>query len=259
MSSHIDAYLAEIRRAIREAAATDYIMPMWLPFLPLILILIAIVIALGVGLLGSTGIGVEAFSAISGVATIVAAAIAVIAAPVAIYVLYKWIARRNNHFKRTQKLYRNVVSLLEAMNISDPEVVQIRSLVQEMEYEERERSAGLWVILSILTGIAALYVYHFLNKDFFKHEKREAMLVENLSRILQKHGILLQRFNPRVPNRNTILYIILSIITGGLFNLYWVYTLTKDPNEHFTEHRRFDETLLYALEQLAAKTRSPQP
>ncbi|MEM3938093.1 MAG: hypothetical protein QW373_05805 [Desulfurococcaceae archaeon] len=35
-------YIAEMRRISREAAETDYVMPIWLPFIPMILILIGL-------------------------------------------------------------------------------------------------------------------------------------------------------------------------------------------------------------------------
>ncbi|MCH5265903.1 MAG: DUF4234 domain-containing protein [Lachnospiraceae bacterium] len=33
-----------------------------------------------------------------------------------------------------------------------------------------------------------------------------------------------------VKKRNLVLYIILSLITGGIFMLYWIYSLTTDTN-----------------------------
>ena len=33
-----------------------------------------------------------------------------------------------------------------------------------------------------------------------------------------------------VQERNLALYIILTIVTGGIFGLYWVYTLNEDTN-----------------------------
>ncbi|MEM4671267.1 MAG: DUF4234 domain-containing protein [Desulfurococcaceae archaeon] len=240
-------YIAEMRRISREAAETDYVMPIWLPFIPMILILIGLLASIP-ALLGGKGAlaGLGAFFVLIFIGAIIN-----------IYVLYKWISRRNNHFRRTASLYGNLVSALESLKLTDAEVAQIRSSVQEMQYEEREKSAALWIILSLIVGIVILYVYHFLNKDFHKHERREVAIYENLARILERRGIAVSRLEPRIPSRSTILYIVLSIITLGIFGLYWIYTLTRDPNEHFRAHHLVEENAIRALEQLARTPARP--
>lgn len=241
-ASLAEHYIAEMRKISREASETDYVMPVWLPFIPMILILIGTLASISALLGGVEGVlaGLGAFIVLLFIGAIIN-----------IYVLYKWISRRNNHFRRTASLYGNLVFALESLKITDAEVAQIRNSVQEMQYEEQEKSAALWIILSLIVGIIIYYVFHFLNKDFHKHERREVAIYENLARILERRGIAISRFEPRVPNRSTVLYIVLSIITVGIFGLYWVYTLTKDPNEHFRAHHLVEENTIRALEQLA--------
>ncbi len=124
----------------------------------------------------------------------------------------------------------------------------------EMEVEENERSAVLWALIQFVPyvgGFLLLYVYHFLNKDFWKHERREDQFLNALSSILAKHGVNFTYVRMHtIPDRSTLLYVILLFVTIGLFGLYWVYTLTKDPNNHFMEHRRWEDTLLNALRSL---------
>lgn len=236
------SYVAEVRRAVEEAAESDYVMPIWLPFLPSILVAVGFLLAIPLLLLR------RMFLFMSSLVLLIILSIA--GSILAFYVLYKLISRRNMHFKRTVKIYGNAVSLLDSLGVTDPETVQLKNLLQEMQREEGERSTGLWIILSFLTGLAALYVYHFLNKDFYKHELREKAFYENLSRILEKRGISLGRLKRTVPNRSTVLYIILMIFTLGFFNLYWLYTLAKDPNEHFAAHRAAEAEIVNAFERL---------
>jgi len=51
-----------------------------------------------------------------------------------------------------------------------------------------------------------------------------------------------------MPDRSSVLYLILTIITAGLFGIYWVYVLLKDPIEHFKYHIQAESQLLSALE-----------
>jgi hypothetical protein len=52
-------------------------------------------------------------------------------------------------------------------------------------------------------------------------------------------------YKPR--DRDPVLFVILTAITGGLFWVYWYYTLLSDYNEHFTDQAKFEEELLKSL------------
>ena len=124
--------------------------------------------------------------------------------------------------------------------------------LRDAEYEESEKSPAVWIVLSILVPFLIFYVYHFLNKDFYKHERHEDHVMEDLNRAIQELGgepVRVRRIQA-IPDRSTVVYIVLTIVTMGLFVLYWVYTLTKDPNQHFMEHRRWEDDLLSSFEKL---------
>lgn len=262
MSEYVRAKLDMIKYYRHLAKDTDYIMPLWLPFLPAILIIIGLFTWLFVILASMslsythptisrslirspiTTSGSEAFLATTIVATMIN-----------IYVLYKWISRRNDHFKRVRKLYREVVDLLSSISKDKKpaRLATLESIVREMETEETERSTIVWIILTFIVGFLIFYIYHFLNRDFYKHELRESMIAENLSHVLKELGFT---ETPRkisfesIPKRNTVLYIVLTILTLGLFGLYWIYTITKDPNEHFKLHKVWEDDIIYCFETL---------
>ena len=77
---------------------------------------------------------------------------------------------------------------------------------------------------------------------------------EDMSRMLDKCGIkfVVPRRVEALPERNFVLYLILTIITAGLFGIYWLYILLKDPNQHFMYHRQIEDQLLSALETVTA-------
>ncbi len=167
------------------------------------------------------------------------------------YLLYKLINRRNKHFQRQGFLYDDLTNL--AKELAAKKGVDISLSVNNMEranrearYEETEKSAALWAIVTFFVGITALYVYYFLMKDFYKHERREDMFLEDLNRTLVAAGVTinLPRRALPIPDRSFVLYLILSIITLGIFSIYWLYVLLTDPNGHFRQQALTEDTIL---------------
>lgn len=267
-----EVYLESMRRYIREKVETDYIMPIWLPFIPILLSLVAVIlfilIAASTAMLevkGSfeeipTGMMItpeqhlgEIFLRGLGILVFV---LALAGGIINIYVLYKWIDRRNKHFRRIRLLFVEVISYIRSLGRTSERaenyISSIERSLREAEIEESEKNPIIWIVLSILVPFLIFYVYHFLNKDFYKHERREEYIIEDLNRVLAEvggGGLTIRRVQT-VPDRSTAIYLALSILTLGIFVLYWVYTLTKDPNEHFLEHRKWEEEMLRALESL---------
>jgi len=236
-----ESYMAQIRQVIAEAERTDYIMPIWLPYLGAILG----VIVLTVLLIGRIGGGLAA----AGAGILLLAV--VVGAIVNLYVIYKWISRRNSHFERIQRLQSLIIEYLQAKGVQDPELASMRSILEEARFREQRRSPGLWLILYLVIGfIAWAYIMHFLTRDFAEHEHREHMFLQHLAAMLKRRNIALPQPDRTIPNRNTVLYLILTIITLGLFGLYWIYTVTKDPNNHFLTHRKLEPQLAETLAKL---------
>lgn len=165
--------------------------------------------------------------------------------------LYKLVKRRNTHFSRQTFLYEDLTNMAKefaakkGVDISLP-LNNLDRTYREARVEETEKSAALWAILSFITGLATLYVYYFLMKDFFKHERREEIFVEDLNRALATTGLVvnLPRRTVPIPDRSFILYFILSLVTLGLFSIYWVYVLLEDPNNHFRQQAMLEDTII---------------
>ena len=244
--------LENLRRDIRRKTETDYIMPIWFPYLPYILILTGTIVMV----LGFAAFPESAALLIWSFVLIVAGGL------INIYVLYRWIKRRNEHFNRTILLYESFRDFLSNLSKKkEKDVSGIMSLIdrdiREGRLEETERNAVLWALLPIIPCVGTillLYIYHFLNKDFVKHYRREAEIIDGFRKGLKALGVEkeLPSFSRgyKFPDRSTALYIVLYIVTLGLFGLYWIYTLTKDPNEHFKEHVLMEDEMLKLLEEL---------
>jgi len=133
----------------------------------------------------------------------------------------------------------------------DAFVGSIDSTARRAQLEETEKSAVVWVVLLIiplLNIIAGLYILYFLTTDYYKHERMEDNILSDLDRAFSAMGMqfVYHRTDP-IPHRSFVLYLILSIITLGLFALYWEYCLIKDPNNHFVNHAMFEPAIIQLL------------
>ena len=246
--------IERIEEYVRRRDFTDYIMPIWLPFLPVSIVLIASFILLTT-LTIHKNYGYYHFSYlyedIAYLAFGIYLILAVFATAINVYVVYKWVSRRNEHFKRQRLLFNSIKDFLKSKGF---DVSGLETICMEIDIEETEKNAVLWALIQFVPyvgGFLLIYVYHFLNKDFYRHEKREEHFLSALSNVLSKAGFDFSyiRYNT-IPDRSTILYLVLTILTFGFFGLYWVYTLTKDPNNHFVEHRKWEDTMLNILRRL---------
>jgi len=171
--------------------------------------------------------------------------------------LVKLINRRNSHFRRQKLLLKDVFNVIKELSgrrgvdISVPLASGERTL-QEAEMNEPEIGLAKWVILSVLLGIPTLYVNYFLMKDFYRHERREDIILEEVNNALDALGNRMPSLKrvESMPNRSFAVYLILSILSAGIFGFYWMYVLLKDPNEHFKHHVLFEDQLLLYMENM---------
>ncbi len=245
--------LYQIEEYIRRRDYTDYIMPLWLPFLPLLLIigstfwLIIIMDFYERHEYYNHRYLMDVYTDMVELYLLVIIIITLIGVIINVYVVYKWVWRRNEHFKRQKLLFNAIKEFLRKKGF---DVGKLELICMEIDVEENEKNPVLWALIQFIPyvgSILLIYVYHFLNKDFYRHEVRENNYLSALSEILSDFYYV--RYN-NIPDRSTILYFVLSLVTFGIFGLYWVYTLTKDPNNHFLEHKRWEDFLLNTLKRI---------
>jgi len=176
--------------------------------------------------------------------------------------VFKMVSRRNTHFNRQILLQEDIISMAREMSAKKGVDVSIllnnldRS-VREARLEEVEKNATLWAILVFVSGLGLLYAGYFLMKDFFRHERREDMFINDTLRTFNAIGvpINLPYRNPPIPDRSFALYFVLTLITGSIFAVYWVYVLVSDPNNHFRQQMLMEDTIMAQL----SGTPSPAP
>ncbi len=191
----------------------------------------------------------------------VAIGISVVAEVLFLYFFYLLIRRRNQHFPRQQRFFNDLTTVLRAAasrrNVDvGPMLGSIESSVRYAQVEEAEKSAVLWVILLLVPFvnlIAELYILYFLTNDFYRHERREDGMLSDVERALAPMGVqfIFHRNGP-IPHRSFVLYVVVTIITFGIFGIYWEYVLIKDPNDHFANHAVYEPEILQLLAPMVA-------
>lgn len=166
--------------------------------------------------------------------------------------LYYLIDRRNNHFKRQQLLFKTLVKYLEAETKAKsvhPSTIKLAELCEDSMFDEEIRSAGIWAILNLfVTPMVSPILAFNLTQDLCKHDLRQIDFQETLISALAEIGVTLpSSVNVKPLKRDTILLLLLTIITAGLFWIYWFHILLKDYNEHFANQALFEDKLLAAL------------
>ena len=174
------------------------------------------------------------------------------------YATYKLIERRHLHAQRKLAFQSYLWHALNARAESlgkKEEVAEgldnLSRIYQQMETFERrnKREPVLWMLLRLVFGVVGAYINHFLNKDLRFYDEWESSFAANAEWVMSRLGYpvaLPQRSKP-VRDRSTGLYVLLSIITFGLFAMYWRYTVMNDGNGHFDDDAAMEDALLRGL------------
>ncbi|MGC8662057.1 MAG: DUF4234 domain-containing protein [Nitrososphaeria archaeon] len=246
--------MSDYKSISKRRSETDYIMPLWLPFLPIIVSFIGGIVAALLLIFfafspspASTVLNGSSVSIPTATQTVVPNYLGLLLAPFMIiiyvigavsaalmgYVIYRLIKRFNDHASRMKALFGSV----NQDGRENQVISEIDSLPRRDPAEWAILIAVFTIIpfLSIVAAVLIFYIFHSLNKDFVKIERAE-------NNGFMQIGWKGDRYFKMV-DRSTVLYIVLTIITGGIFMLYWLYTVAKDPNEHFREDWRIEDSI----------------
>ncbi|UCE45343.1 MAG: DUF4234 domain-containing protein [Methanobacteriota archaeon] len=104
-------------------------------------------------------------------------------------------------------------------------------------------------LVSIATIIILAYIAAHLMRTINTHDLRWNAFVSSLEPSMRVIGKELKLPAPvRIQKeRSLILYAILTLVTFGLFAVYWLYVLIKDPNDHFDGHDLVEPEILSAI------------
>jgi hypothetical protein len=174
------------------------------------------------------------------------------------YATYKLVERRTAHAQRKlafqSYMWHALNARAEAAGRKE-EVAEgldnLSRIYQQMEAFERrnKREPVLWMILRIVVSVVGAYINHFLNKDLRFYEEWESSYAANAEWVMSRLGYSVRLPQRRTPirDRSTGLYILLTIVTLGIFSLYWRYTVMTDGNGHFDDDVAIEDALMDAL------------
>ncbi|KXA89918.1 hypothetical protein AKJ57_04705 [candidate division MSBL1 archaeon SCGC-AAA259A05] len=197
-------------------------------------------------------------------AIIIGIASYVISIALLVYPLFHLIKRRTVHFKRDSELRRGILQFLRAKaeekdfgnmdsNISAMKLISEISTIKMMhirsDEEEDEKPAALWTILSFLVPFSMIYVLYFLTKDPQNHDQRQVSFYKQVKTTASRLDMEIEVSDRRqIEKRSFALYFIVSMITFGLFQVYWYYQLITDFNRHFKAQWEVEDQIVSSLE-----------
>lgn len=170
-------------------------------------------------------------------------------------VLYRQISRRDQHFRRENALNNDLLTAVKERIRSTgldphslPEVAALESAIRQKAEVEQSKGPALWLILSLITGLAAIYVTYFLTVDYFHHEQTELDIVNKANAALRSAGLPISvQFNQVLPERHFWLNLLVVIVTLGIWGIIWQYRLLSDPNRHFENQWVWEDSLASSL------------
>ena len=178
---------------------------------------------------------------------------------VGLVVPYFLVNRRKTHFNRQKLLCENLITAIDSVaqtkevDLQDSLLV-LKQNLEKTNSDKTDKNPILWAVLSAFIPVLLLYVFYFLISDFYKHEQLENSFWQQSSNTMNQLGInfSVPQRNESMPSRSFVVYLILSIVTMGLFGAYWLHVLLKDPNQHFEYHKQVETQLLSAIESVEA-------
>lgn len=108
---------------------------------------------------------------------------------------------------------------------------------------------GISLTVRLAEIVVVLYLLNALGSHNYNHATLWNNFVYGTLYGLYKVGTpVMTPYAPRAPEeRSFVLYLVLSIFTGGLFMYYWWYTTVKDPNVHYEQQWEIEDAISSAI------------
>jgi hypothetical protein len=147
---------------------------------------------------------------------------------------YRLIDDRNKHFRREEKLEKQVAAFLRHQGKEPP--------VAGKHFADRNAKAWAVSIVLIAPVFAVLYL---LSKDLTVHERnQDAFLVATFSQKI---------FMPQTIPIKT--YVLITVVTLGIGVVYWLYKVVNLYNAHFKAQSQVEKEVSRLLEEAKAVER----
>lgn len=177
-----------------------------------------------------------------------------------IYIFFfRRVGRIDSFSERKQAYYRALIEWTERYARQQGQEDEVHHSLDDQraaidrayQGELRPIKAGLSFLLTIVTlGIYGLYVLYRMNAYWWAAETIEQDFDDALSQVWTKLGLMRYPISFSVDNskrRGYALYLILSIVTIGIWGLVWDYKLHHDPDNLYTSFHSVEDTVLQTV------------
>jgi len=172
-----------------------------------------------------------------------------------LYIVYKLVQRRDDHFRRMAGVVDASIQQLRVKaqgreDVIAAELSQLEQIRIQMSGLAQERGAAIWLLICIFVYCIGQYIlYYLLMQDYVQHDTVEAQFFSVMSSALNKLGLSEQAGQAArtIPDREYVTFLLLSIVTCGIYGLYWFYVMIKDFNDHEMAQVPWEDFILTAL------------
>ncbi len=170
------------------------------------------------------------------------------------FIIYKLVQRRDDHFKRMAAVVDASIQQLRAKAAGreqeiQGELAQLEGIKNQMLMMASERGSVIWLLICLFTGIGVFIVYYLLMEDYAQHDTVEAQYFTVMSSALARLGLAGQAAQAArtIPDREFVTFLLLSLVTCGIYGFYWMYVMIKDFNDHFMAQAAWEDFIAAAL------------
>jgi hypothetical protein len=178
-----------------------------------------------------------------------------------LYIIYQLMRRDRDHIRRRLELLDAATTFAweraHAQNLATeltpaferiaPPLAQIRAATTEF------RDPVIWTLIDAISGgIGRIVAYVLMDGDLVRHDRAEGAIEAELSAIYARLGAPVP---PPDPGRlkaehNYVARILVTLVTCGIYGLWWLYDVMVDWNRHFEHNWRWEDGLAGAVQSL---------
>ncbi|MFN8035105.1 MAG: DUF4234 domain-containing protein [Acidimicrobiia bacterium] len=168
------------------------------------------------------------------------------------YVFYQLMRRMRDHNRRRLELVDGAAALAweraNAAGLAEelrPEFERLSASVASLRQMTTDfRDPAIWTLLAVVTGIAQIVGWIFLDQDLVKHDAHERAIESDLAAVYGRLGYALpaSSLSP-LERQNYVGRIVATVFSFGIYGLWWLYNMMDDPNRHFRLNWSWEDAL----------------
>jgi hypothetical protein len=172
------------------------------------------------------------------------------------YVTYQIVRRSRDHNRRRLELLDAATAAAWDRAQASGKAEELRPQFESMgthlgvlrQMTTNFRDPIVWTVLRLLGTIVDIILFILLDGDLVKHDSAERAAESELAGIYSALGadLAVARGEPHQAN-NYVARVIVTIVTVGIYFLWWTYNIMDDLNRHFEENWAWEDSLRHAL------------